>query len=165
MVQDLMVKKTERICYEEPKMWTEIKNFMDQEPLIKLTLKVLQYFSISISIDNMVIPEEKKTSRKYIGFTVKGGDSAAPWVGPAWAGSQASWAAWRRCRGSGTVLCCWQLWNHRHDSLRALTPTLPGLLIACRNEAQLWRHRMPIASRLIEKYYQHGKTTIARRKP
>ncbi|CAO2173432.1 unnamed protein product [Urochloa humidicola] len=43
------------------------------------------------------------------------------------------------------LLCCWQLWKHRHDVVfRQMQPSLPRILLACKLEAQLWRCRLPI---------------------
>ncbi|CAO2178466.1 unnamed protein product [Urochloa humidicola] len=48
------------------------------------------------------------------------------------------------------LLCCWQLWKHRHEVVfRAMQPSLPRLLLACKQEAQLWRCRLPIHSRHV----------------
>ncbi|TVU23656.1 hypothetical protein EJB05_26035, partial [Eragrostis curvula] len=46
------------------------------------------------------------------------------------------------------LLCCWQLWKHRHDVVfRHMDPSLPRLLRSCRDEAMLWRCRLPIHDR------------------
>uniref|UniRef100_K3YFM3 Reverse transcriptase zinc-binding domain-containing protein n=1 Tax=Setaria italica TaxID=4555 RepID=K3YFM3_SETIT len=48
------------------------------------------------------------------------------------------------------LLCSWQLWKHRHDVVfRGLEPSLPRLLLSCKEEARLWSCRLPRADRLV----------------
>ncbi|RLN08965.1 hypothetical protein C2845_PM11G28540 [Panicum miliaceum] len=42
------------------------------------------------------------------------------------------------------LLCCWQIWKHRHETVfRGATPSLPRLLESCKAECLLWRCRLP----------------------
>ncbi|WVZ65394.1 hypothetical protein U9M48_014768 [Paspalum notatum var. saurae] len=42
------------------------------------------------------------------------------------------------------LLCCWQLWKHRHDVVfRGMEPSLPRLLASCKTECRLWSCRLP----------------------
>jgi hypothetical protein len=48
------------------------------------------------------------------------------------------------------ALCCWQLWKRRNGIIfRNEAQSLRQFVTACRNEAQLWRLRMPVASRHV----------------
>ncbi|CAN6202116.1 unnamed protein product [Urochloa humidicola] len=52
------------------------------------------------------------------------------------------------------LLCCWQLWKHRHDVVfRAQAPNLQNLLAACRTEAQLWKDRLPAQTKYVSTYW------------
>lgn len=43
-------------------------------------------------------------------------------------------------------LCCWNLWKHRNEVVfQKATPCLRRLLLRCRDEANLWRCRLPAA--------------------
>jgi hypothetical protein len=45
-----------------------------------------------------------------------------------------------------TLLCCWNLWKHRNAVVfREQRPCLPLLLKRCREDARLWRVRLPQA--------------------
>jgi hypothetical protein len=42
------------------------------------------------------------------------------------------------------LLCCWQLWKHRNEVIfRQAQPSLPYLLTKCREDALLWKDRLP----------------------
>jgi hypothetical protein len=42
------------------------------------------------------------------------------------------------------LLCCWNLWKHRNAVVfRGQRPGLAGLLSLCREDARLWRSRLP----------------------
>lgn len=50
------------------------------------------------------------------------------------------------------LLCCWQIWNHRHDVVfRHLQPSLPRLLCACQESSRLWGCRLHASERHIVK--------------
>ncbi|CAN6361234.1 unnamed protein product [Urochloa humidicola] len=45
------------------------------------------------------------------------------------------------------LLCCWQLWKRRNDMVfRGVLTTRQQLLLLCREEARLWRCRLPRAT-------------------
>jgi len=44
------------------------------------------------------------------------------------------------------LLCAWQLWKHRHDVVfKNMEPSLLRLMLACKEDACLWRCRLPHA--------------------
>lgn len=52
--------------------------------------------------------------------------------------------------GTFIALCCWQLWKRWNGIVsRNETQSLQQVLAACKIEAQLWRLRMPVASKAI----------------
>ena len=52
------------------------------------------------------------------------------------------------------LLCCWQLWNHRHNVVfRSKSPNLRHLLLECRAAAKLWRWRLPALQRGDSDYW------------
>jgi hypothetical protein len=49
-----------------------------------------------------------------------------------------------RSSSSFILLCCWQLWKHRNGVVfNGEDPSLPNLRRRCREDAALWRHRLP----------------------
>jgi len=53
------------------------------------------------------------------------------------------------------LLCCWNLWLHRHDVVfRRRDPSLRQLLFSCREAAELWRWRLPPAQRSDVEYWR-----------
>jgi hypothetical protein len=45
-----------------------------------------------------------------------------------------------------TLLCCWQVWKHRNAvAFQAPRPCLPLLIKNCRDDAVLWKARLPRA--------------------
>ena len=54
------------------------------------------------------------------------------------------------------LLCCWHLWNHRHDVVfRGMPPNLHRLLTACREATELWCWRLPAALRCELDYWRN----------
>jgi hypothetical protein len=48
------------------------------------------------------------------------------------------------------LLCCWRLWKHRHDvAFRSLPPCYNRLFAGCREDAELWAHRLPVVDRNV----------------
>ena len=53
------------------------------------------------------------------------------------------------------LLCCWNLWLHRHDVVfRRRDPSLRQLLFSFREAAELWRWRLPPAQRSDVDYWR-----------
>ena len=54
----------------------------------------------------------------------------------------------RRSSSTFLLLCCWQLWKHCNGVVfNHEAPSLQMLLRRCREDAALWRLRLPVASR------------------
>jgi hypothetical protein len=52
------------------------------------------------------------------------------------------------------LLCCWQIWNHRHDVVfRQLQPSLPRLLHACKEACRLWSCRLRPQDRVYTDFW------------
>lgn len=42
------------------------------------------------------------------------------------------------------ILCCWHIWKHRNEVVfRSAAPSIPNLLLACKDAPLLWRCRIP----------------------
>lgn len=60
----------------------------------------------------------------------------------------------RSCLSTMLILCCWQLWKHRHEvTFRSKAPCLPRLMLDCRTEARLWRGRLPPSARHVADFW------------
>ena len=52
------------------------------------------------------------------------------------------------------LLCCWQLWNHRHDVVfRQQQPSLSRLLATCKAACRLWSCRLRSQDKWVVDYW------------
>ncbi|PVH63170.1 hypothetical protein PAHAL_3G485700 [Panicum hallii] len=55
------------------------------------------------------------------------------------------------------LLCSWQIWKHRNEVIfRGAEPSLLRLLLACKEEARLWRCRLPRSDQGISEAWCHS---------
>ncbi|TVU22848.1 hypothetical protein EJB05_32568, partial [Eragrostis curvula] len=48
------------------------------------------------------------------------------------------------------ILCCWHIWKHRNEVVfRNAAPSIPNLLLACKEAALLWRCRIPNSDSVV----------------
>jgi hypothetical protein len=53
------------------------------------------------------------------------------------------------------LLCCWELWKHRHDVVfRKLPPNIDRLVVACKESAGLWQCRFPRNAPLLSAFWR-----------